>query len=378
MQNPRQNLNQIRSMLDAVGSMALSKVRQLGRGVAEKTLAFLEEPWYQFGRDIGKVVGQILFEVILALASEAIANVVKEALAVVSRLTARLVTGAMDLIRSAGRLVGEAFEWIGRLGSKLAGEMGEMFESVRTFLSKLRALLMELGEDAALADTGIGERMPIPGAKPPVLESRALKPPVRTSPAKVSDLTPPKIHASNIPKEAPVPKREPFANDPDFHQGIKEMEDVPGTTNSEPLKDPLTTEPLEPRTRKQAGVSLEEDHHIASRYVKKNKPIFENAGVHIDDDLNLIKDFPEHGQLRGWYDWQNRSYRFNMRGHHPQYNSWITDTLTKAAPPGLPPDQALQRILQANQKLESIIRQYPEVLSHGPGILPKHLQNLTF
>ena len=91
-----------------------------------------------------------------------------------------------------------------------------------------------------------------------------------------------------------------------------------------------------------------------------------------------VKEFPEHGQLRGWYDWKNRRYKFNMKGHHPEYNSWVTNTLTNATPHGLAPDQALNRILQVNQRLETIIRQYPEVLSHGPEILPPHLRNLTF
>jgi hypothetical protein len=132
------------------------------------------------------------------------------------------------------------------------------------------------------------------------------------------------------------------------------------------------------RTRKQAGVSVEEDHHIATRYLEENRKIFEAAGTHVDAYLNLIKKFPEHGELRGWYDWNNRSYKYNMRGHHPEYNRWVTKILTDATPPGLAPDQALKRILKVNQKLETIIRQYPEVLSHGPGILPPHLRNPTF
>ena len=155
--------------------------------------------------------------------------------------------------------------------------------------------------------------------------------------------------------------------------------DVPSAGGkSEPLNDPLSTDTLEPRTRKQAGVSLEEDHHIATRYRNKNKAIFKRAGSHIDDDLNLIKEFPEHGQLRGSYDWKNPGYKFDMRGHHPDYNNWVSDTLANAIPPTLPRNQARARILRINQQLETIIRQHPEVLSHGPDILPPHLRNLTF
>jgi len=135
---------------------------------------------------------------------------------------------------------------------------------------------------------------------------------------------------------------------------------------------------FESRTSKQAGVSLEEDHHIATRYRKENKAIFEKAGLKIDDDMNLIKDFSEHGQLRGSYDWENRSYKFNMKGHHKDYNEWVTRHLTEATPDGLPPDQALTRITKVTQELSTIIQKYPEVLSHGPKILPPELQHLTF
>ena len=132
------------------------------------------------------------------------------------------------------------------------------------------------------------------------------------------------------------------------------------------------------RTRRQAGVSLEEDHHIATRYLGRTKALFESAGTHVDAELNLIKEFPEHGQLRGWYDWKGRSYRFNMKGHHPEYNRWVTETLSNAVPPGLPPDAALSRILNITARLETIIRRHPEVLSHGPDILPPALRKVAF
>ena len=132
----------------------------------------------------------------------------------------------------------------------------------------------------------------------------------------------------------------------------------------------------ERRTSKQAGVGLEEDHHIASRYIEKNRAIFEKAGLSIDHDLNLIKDFPDHGQLRGWYDWKNRKYTFKMKGHHKEYNRWVTTLLEEATPAGLTPDQYLDRITRLTQSLNAVVQKYPEVLSHGPDILPllEHLK----
>ncbi len=150
---------------------------------------------------------------------------------------------------------------------------------------------------------------------------------------------------------------------------------VTAAPKSEPTLPEGFEDMPEPRIKKR--VSLEEDHHIATRYREENKAIFKRAGLDINDDLNLIKDFPEHGQLRGWYDWEKRSYKFNMKGHHPKYNEWVTRNLTQAIPPGLGPDQALDRIVKVTRKLDTIIRKHPEVLSHGPGILPQELQHLT-
>jgi Domain of unknown function (DUF4157) len=204
LDNPTKSLDMIKGFMDAVGQLALSKVRSLGHSAAQKTLAFLEEPWYEYGKDIGSVVGQILFEVILAVASDAIANVIKEALLTVGRLGARAITGAVEIFRTLGRYVGEVIEWLSRAAGKAAGELGEAFEGVRTLLTKLRTLLAEMADEGALADTGVGGiKVKVPDVGPNVLESRAIKPP--GSPT-VADLRTPKIHPSNLPKEPPVPK----------------------------------------------------------------------------------------------------------------------------------------------------------------------------
>ena len=177
---------------------------------------------------------------------------------------------------------------------------------------------------------------------------------------------------SGLPKQ-----REPFADDPDFHENLFEGEHGQGVETA-PTEDPLSVEPLESKTRKKAGVSLEETHHIATKYRKANKEALKNAGMVIDDKLNLIKDLPEHGQIRGWYDWKNGKYQFNMRGHHPDYNNWVTNALVKAAPDGIAPELALDRITKIMEQLDQIIRKYPEVLTNGPDILPPNLKILNF
>lgn len=130
------------------------------------------------------------------------------------------------------------------------------------------------------------------------------------------------------------------------------------------------------RTRKQAGVDLAEDHHIATKCRAANKKLFKDSGAHIDDDLNMIMAFPEHGQLRGWYHWESRSYTFNMRGHHPGYNDWVEKTMRRNVPYGSPPDVALARLAATAQRLQDIIRAHPDVLHYGPRILPPALRRV--
>jgi hypothetical protein len=209
LEHPRDSLKQLSGFLDAIGNLALERVRALGHAAGGKLLALLEEPWFDFGRDIGKVVGQILFEVILAVASEGIATAVKSALRIAGELAARAVTGAVELLRSIGRLFGQAMEWVQGVGRRLAGQAGELFEAIQGLLRRLEAAFAEMVGDAAAADTGVGGvRLPVPETPAPtVLESRALKPP-----------RPPSGPAADLPR-APVPELKPPGQQPG--QGLR-------------------------------------------------------------------------------------------------------------------------------------------------------------
>src|SRR5262245_6990875 len=126
------------------------------------------------------------------------------------------------------------------------------------------------------------------------------------------------------------------------------------------------------RTRREAGVSLAERHHIATKYRDENIELLESVGLTIDDDLNLTV-LEEHGQMRGWYDWENGSYNFKMKGHHEAYNEWVTDQLNKAVELGTTPSESLDQVVRVLRKLKLIISDYPEVLQYGPNILPPEI-----
>ncbi|HEY2518183.1 MAG TPA: DUF4157 domain-containing protein [Polyangiaceae bacterium] len=198
--DPKKVLDQVSTLIDAMKAAALGQVRSLGRGAAGKLLAFLGEPWFQFGRDVGNVVGQILFEVILAVASDFIGNVVKEAVAVAGQLAARAAEGIMDTLRTVGRVLRRALGWLDTIGSKLLEGAGEVLGGLKGFLQSFVEMIEGLlAEAGPAAETAEGIRVPVPKAGAPVLESRAVRPP---GGAKVADLTPPKVHPTNVAKEA--------------------------------------------------------------------------------------------------------------------------------------------------------------------------------
>ncbi|VTU28760.1 eCIS core domain-containing protein [Variovorax sp. RA8] len=388
--DPKGTVQKFSGFLEGLMQMALSKARSIGAGGAHALFDFLGKDFYEMGKGIGEVIGTLIAQVLLLVFSEAIGNLIAKG--------ASLVGKAAEFV--AGKAV-EAFTWlkgifveaVGLLRGAVKGAL-KAFEGVVNKAVEAFEALVGLFSEAAVVGAGekaaAGVGRGAPGPLPNVMESRMVTS-TRTSPATVADLKPPKVHPSNVGKEASVakpaaeaPKSSPAATKaetltPDELRRKHVLEEF---TERQELEQKAVLQEQESkhvtRTRKQAGVSLEEDHHIATRYLSKNKALFESAGTHVDADLNLIKEFPEHGQLRGWYDWKGRSYRFNMRGHHPEYNRWVTETLGNAVPPGLSPDVALSRIMNMNARLEAIIRAHPEVLSHGPDILPAALRKLTF
>jgi hypothetical protein len=204
MTHPLETARALSGLIETIHGMALAKLHELGHGVADKILALIEEPWFAYGRDLGKIVGQVLFEVILAVASEGIANAVKQGLSLAARLGARVVEGAVEILRGLRVMVGNFIEWIGKLVGRLAGKVGELLAELKSLMSRLGTLLEELiGEPQLLGDTGTGVHVPVPGPKgPTIMEARAVKPPGGGTGPKVADLTPPKVHPSKAATEA--------------------------------------------------------------------------------------------------------------------------------------------------------------------------------
>ena len=147
-----------------------------------------------------------------------------------------------------------------------------------------------------------------------------------------------------------------------------------------PVKDDLPPElqgqGLEKRSAKQAGLNDAEAHHIATLYKGEMRTLVESHGFSLHSDENLVKAFPEHGQNRGWYKWDDQKKTFDKipkNGHHPDYHAWVARRL-RAAVSGLSPEKARVAFGVAEQDLAKIIRQHPDVLQYGDKILPVALR----
>jgi hypothetical protein len=374
--------------LASIQSYVGGKVKQLVGNV----------PWAKVGEKVGYAIGFALIQVIILVFTEGIGNAIEEGAAALGRFASSLGKLGKAVGTAAEFLgkVGKAISWIENLISKVIGAalkplekllkpilepLTDLLGSLRTWLRKLFGVVEKEGpaleEAAAKAVSEADKHVPAP---PPPVEKPAPHQPA-------AQHKPPTEH--KLPEPTPAPasmgtRRETVEEFRKRGGEVRKLDPgpVPEVTGAEvtAVKDaPLPPgyedlEVHERQTRKQANVGLAEDHHIATKYLRENRDLFKKLGISIDSDLNLIKEFPEHAQLRGWYDWKNRKYDFKMRGHHPEYNAWVTKLLKEAEGPGLKPDDALKRVTKVLERLGEVIRNNPEVLSHGPKIL----KNLKF
>jgi len=179
----------------------------------------------------------------------------------------------------------------------------------------------------------------------------------RLSTALQSDLE--DIRAGRKPYPAPAPKGREITAAPKTEPGAP-----PGY---EDMSHPGS------RNQKQAGVKVSEDHHLATKYGpfgKRNRAVFKRGGdTGIDYYENILADFEEHGTLRGWDEKVGNKLRHHEKGHHPEYNEWVTSALEENVPEGLNRAEAGRRISIILNRIRWIVAKHPDVLAHGPKVL---------
>jgi hypothetical protein len=212
--DPRGFMAQVDRLLDAARAAILAEIEKRGQGAAKSALSFLDEPWVNIGEDVGELTGRVLFEVLLAVGTDAIGNFIKEALALAGKVIGTVVEGALDAVRGLGKLFGTMLEWLEGLLTRVAGQAGELFDALRELVAGLRKVAGELGaaEVEAAGAGGAGVRMPAAEAgRGGAMEARALERPPGS--ATVDDLygrppktAQPKPGAPEPPKTPPKSK----------------------------------------------------------------------------------------------------------------------------------------------------------------------------
>ena len=312
--NPAAGAQQVAKLLEGLRDVALGKVRALGHDAVQQFLAFLDEPWQQFGEDIGKVAGMILFEVLLAVGTEAIGSLARGAGELAGRLAARVAGSAVELFAAARRLFGTALEAVERLVGRVAGKIAELLERLKGILRRLVEIIERMMGESAVTDTGL--TVPARDVRAEnIFESRALeKPPVRTAPAGVKDLKPDKIHPSKA--EAPLPHERARPYDPSTTR--EELEQKHGAQNVA-----STTTP--PSTAKNVGMAGQR-HPAGIVFDVRGFPIFDDvaaADLRISAEQVASRDYT--GQMRA----ATRQLRAQIRAN-PTMRSKFTSAQLRA------------------------------------------------
>ena len=212
--DPKGSAKKFSDFLDSMMNLALGQARTMGANAAHSIFDFLKEDYYDMGESIGKVIGGLIAQVLLLVFSDAIGNLISEAASMIGKAAEFVAGKAVELI-----------EWVASFASKVIGKIREavngalkLFKGLANSLidafDALKALFTESEELAGglkAAPAGGGELSAVPKA-PNVMESRMVTS-TRTSPAKVEDLKPPKIHPSKA-GEVTTPKTTPKVHEP--------------------------------------------------------------------------------------------------------------------------------------------------------------------
>jgi hypothetical protein len=164
---------QLDKLLAGARAAILGGIEKRGQGVGKQAMDFLDKPWKEIGDKVGAITGRVVFEVLLAVGTDAIGNLIKEA----AVIGGKIVEGVVDAVRGLAGLFRTLLEWLEGLVRGLAGAAGELFDALRGFVAGLRDFVGGLGEMEAVGAEGVRVRLPAgdvgAGTR---MEARALKP----------------------------------------------------------------------------------------------------------------------------------------------------------------------------------------------------------
>jgi hypothetical protein len=168
--DPVASVKRLSDWLDAMMEKALDKTRAKGHEVADDVLRFIDLPWAEMGDKIGSVVGAVLMQILLAVFSEGIGNLLSEAGALLGRAGARVGAEFMNLVRAAGAFLTKTMEGVKALGGTLMKGFEAIFADLLKLFEKLKALFEVAAEEFQLGKLATAGEAPPQG-----FMSRAIK-----------------------------------------------------------------------------------------------------------------------------------------------------------------------------------------------------------
>jgi len=166
--SPREGIQALRAMLDRLVEQSQAMARQAGRTLAAKIFNFLELPWRKFGESVGYAVGVVLFEVLLAVATEGIGTALKAIGSAVAKGGRLLASEALRVFRWLGEITGKLWGVVKSCGRVALKIFGGLFESLGRLVERVQTLIRRVvGGMEATAEAMLSERTLAGGGRVP-------------------------------------------------------------------------------------------------------------------------------------------------------------------------------------------------------------------
>jgi hypothetical protein len=302
LSNPGEGLMAVRAILDQLMVSALDKARSAGHKVAASTFEFLELPWKEFGEKVGYVYGMVLFEALLAVATEGIANGLKAVGSLLSKGGRVVAAEALRLFRLLEETAGSlwaALKSMGRVALEifkdLAEALGVLFKRAESFFKRIVEGMEAAAEAAlpepALAGGGRGMRVPENALMSEATEAGARG--VRTTPTTVAELKPP-------PQSPPVKRLPPGPEPPPQYTRPSER---PGRESDleSLLGESQETSAVQEVGTTGAGMARLPRHHV---FPQEYRSFFKSRGFEDIDNFCVELEESAHQAIHGGGDYK--------------------------------------------------------------------------
>jgi hypothetical protein len=302
--DPKGTIKKIGGFLDNLMQMALGKARELGAKAAHSMFDYLEKDYFDMGQGIGEVIGALVAQVLLLVFTDAIGNLISKGASFLGK-AAEFVAGkavevfawVKDFVSKGVFLLRNAVKGALKLFEGLVNKAIEAFDALGALFFESEAL-SGAGETVA---AGVGRGVTGPNI-PTAMEARMVSS-TRTAPAKVADLTPPKVHPSNLPKEVTA-----------------QPKSSPATSLGIPIQEDIEAGHMQPVGKTAAGMAEKPQHHIFPRELEK-KGFWRERGFkpnEVDEYCVELPEYEHQAQHGGGDPWLGR------REWKGEWNSEIT------------------------------------------------------